>query len=125
MACPLLRRAAIKNRSKPRKTTKCSMHPHPHSTTGRSISPCWRRPTLSVCQISLLPPFPFFLGILRDLGDRPIGVRPCPAAKRLFVLETANKSSFAVLTGIDIVCVIHCESKKTRHYNIVHNFAKC
>jgi len=20
---------------------------------------------------------------------------------------------------------IHCESKKTRHYNIVHNFAKC
>jgi len=23
------------------------------------------------------------------------------------------------------VTVIHCESKKTRHYNIVHNFDKC
>ena len=24
-----------------------------------------------------------------------------------------------------LTSILHCESKKTRHYNIVHNFAKC
>jgi len=27
--------------------------------------------------------------------------------------------------SIYIDMYVHCESKKTRHYNIVHNFAKC
>jgi len=40
-------------------------------------------------------------------------------------LENAELNSIAKSQITHTAENVHCESKKTRHYNIVHNFAKC